>query len=183
MAEINFGRYSSLILRHNLDLVKRQITISGDISQRTLIKIDKQLKILENQSEDIEIMVNTGGGDIEAALGIVDRIRISPCKINTLGLSVVMSAGTIILAAGKHRCATKYTRFMYHCPAVGIPFGRVGGVEAEVKYTKELGRIMDSYLSETTHKPYSFWSTLGKHVDHNFGAEIALEYGLIDEII
>lgn len=183
MSDISFARYSGLLLRHNLDIVKRELVINGTITPKTLTKLDKHLKLLENQPDPITVIVNTGGGDVEVALGIVDRFSLSPCKINTIGTCVVMSAGVIILAAGYYSKATRYTRFMYHGPSVGLPVDRISNIDAEVKYTKELGRIMDRYLSEHTAKPYSFWATLGKHVDNNFGAEQALEYGLIDEII
>ncbi len=42
---------------------------------------------------------------------------------------------------------------------------------------------MLQFLAERTTKPYSFWASTGKHVDHHFDAEQALEYGLIDEIL
>lgn len=183
MSDIGFTRYSGLILKHNLDVVKREIVLSGSVSHKMLSRLDKHLKILEIQPEAITIVVNTGGGDIEAALGIVDRIRLSPCHITTIGTGIVMSAGIPILSSGASRKATKYTRFMYHCPGLSMSFHRLTNVDAEVKYTKELGRIMDKLLAENTKKNYIFWSGLGKHVDYNFNAEQALEFGLIDEIL
>ncbi len=182
-SELSFQRYSTLILRHNIDLVKREITLQGNVSMKMLTKLDKALKLLEIQPEDITIVINTLGGDVEAALGIIDRIRNSSSNIHTIGTGVIMSAGIPILAAGITRKATKYARFMYHCPSMNLPFNRISNVESEVKYTKELGRIMDHFLAEVTSKPYAFWVTLGKHIDHNFNADQALEYGLISEIL
>lgn len=181
--ELSFNRFSGLVLKHGIDLVKREVYLQGPVSMNMLKRLDKALKLLEIQPEDITVTINTQGGDIEAAFGIIDRIRTSSSAIHTVGTGVVMSAGIPILASGATRKATKYTRFMYHCPSSSLPLLRVSNIDAEVKYTKELGRVMDKLLSETTSKPYSFWVSIGKHVDHNFNSENALSYGLIDEVI
>lgn len=182
-SNLSFQRYSGLILRYNIDLVKREISLVGPITMKTLIKLDKALKLLEIQPDDITIVLNTSGGDIEAALGIIDRIRCSSSKIHMIGTGIIMSAGIPILAAGATRKATRFTRFMYHCPSASVPFTRLGNIDTEVKYIKELGKVIDKFLAEATGKSYAFWTTLGKHVDHNFDAEKAMEYNLIDEIL
>ena len=183
MSELSFSRYSGLILRHNIDLVKREIAISGVISWKTLTKLDKQLKLLEIQADPITVIVNTSGGDIEATLGIIDRIRNSSNEITTVGTGIIMSAGIPILASGTHRKATQFARFMHHDGGIGLTFTRMASAESEVKYSKELNNIINKFLASRTNKPYSFWVTTGKHVDFYFTADEALTYGLIDEIL
>jgi len=182
-SQLSFNRFSSLVLRHSIDLVKREVNISGPISMRTLFKLDKQLKLLEIQADPITVVINTPGGDVEAALGIIDRLRNSSSEIHTIGTGIVMSAGVPILAAGISRKATKYARFMYHGPTMALGRDRIPNVDSEIKYVKELSRATDSFLAEVTGKPYTFWSGMGKHVDHYFGADMALEFNLIDEIL
>jgi ATP-dependent Clp protease protease subunit len=181
--ELSFNRFSGLVLRHGIDLVKREVVISGAISMRTLSKLDKHLKLLEIQEGAITVVINTPGGDVEAALGIVDRIRNSSNEINTIGTGIIMSAGIPILAAGRSRKATKYAKFMYHGPNFAMGRERIPNVDNEVKYVKDLDRSVNSFLAEATEKPYTFWSGMGKHVDNYFGADMALEYGLIHEIL
>lgn len=183
MTEISFARYSGLILRHNIDILNREITLSGQITHKTLTKLDKQLKMLELQPDEITIRISTPGGDMEAALGIIDRIRTSPCVINTIGTCIIMSAGLMILVSGQNRKATKYARFMHHAASMGIHSSRMTTVENEVKYCKELERVTSNILATTTKKPYSYWASLGKHIDHYFNAEEALELGIVDEVI
>jgi len=183
MGKISFSRYSRLILRHNIDVVKREIVLSGQVNAKMLLKLDKQLKLLENQDEPIHIVINTEGGHLYETMGIVDRIRNSPNEIITIGTCKIMSAGVIIIAAGDIRKATKYTRFMHHSAGMGMSYERMPNLEGEIKHTKELDRIMLQFLAERTSKPYSFWAITGKHVDYHFDAEQALEYGLIDEIL
>jgi ATP-dependent protease ClpP protease subunit len=38
-------------------------------------------------------------------------------------------------------------------------------------------------MAETTKMPYSYWTSIGKHVDFYFDADKALEIGLLDEVI
>ncbi len=181
--ELSFQRYSGLILRHNIDLVRREIAITGSISWKTLTKLDKQLKLLEIQTDPIIIIVNTPGGDLEATLGIIDRIHNSSSEITTIGTGIIMSAGIPIIASGTYRKATKFARFMHHDCSMGLTFSRLASAESELKYCKELNNTINKYLASKTTKPYSFWVTTGKHVDHYFTSEEALSYGLIDEIL
>lgn len=183
MADISFARYSSLILKQNLDLLKRELTITGDITDRVANKFDRQLKLLETQEGDITVIVNTYGGSIHASFAIIDRIRNSSCKINTIATGKIMSAGLGIVAAGFTRKATKYCIFMHHgLSAYGVS-GTIPQVENDLKASKELDRMRFQFLAQQTKKPYSFWSSSGKHLDYTFNAESALDYGLIDEIL
>lgn len=184
MTEISFARYSSLILRHNIDILRREIVIIGDITTKSSIKLDKQLKVLEATSEDITIILNTYGGSIQAAFAMADRIRNSMCKINIIGTGVVMSAGLTILVSGTTRRATELTTFMHHGLSSANPnYESIATQENELKSSKELDRVRFKHLAARTKKPYSFWASTGKHTDHVFSAQQALDYGLIEEVI
>ena len=181
--DLSFSRFSGLILKHNLDLVKRELTLTGVITWKAFQKLDKRLKLLELHEGEINLVVNTGGGDIETTLAIIDRIKNSPNIINTTGIGIVMSAGVPILASGAKRSVTKNCRFMYHGAGLAVPYNRMPNAENELKYIKELSGTLDKILATETNKPYSFWAGLGKHVDHYFNAEEAKDLGLVDEII
>jgi len=183
MSEISFSKYSGLILHHNIDLIRREIAIDGDITDRRARKFDKQMKVLESQEGEITVTVNTYGGSIHACFAIIDRIRASGCVVNTVGTGVVMSAGLSILAAGENRKATKYCTFMHHGLSGESGFTNIPNQEAALKGSKELDRVRFRHLAERTSKPYSFWASTGKHVDHSFNSEQAKEYGLINEIV
>ena len=120
-----------------------------------------------------------------ASFAIIDRIRNSPNTIHTIGTGVIMSAGISILAAGDTRAATKYASFMHHglSNGPGNSWENIATQEQNLKASKDLDRTRFRYLAERTKKPYSFWASAGKHVDHSFSAEEALEYGLIEKIL
>ena len=186
MGEISFNKYTSLLLRNGIDMLNREVSIIGDIKLSTFVKFDRQLKMLETNKEDITVVLNSIGGSVVEALAIVDRIRNSPCTIDIVATGAVMSAALSILASGHHRKATKYTNFMHHGlsqSTSGHVSETIPQIENELKASKDLDRVRFKHLAECTKKPYSFWASAGKHVDHIFSADQALEYGLIDEIV
>lgn len=183
MSELSFNRYSGLILKNNLDVVRREIVLQGHVSMGMLSKLDKHLKLLEIQEGGITVKINTPGGDVEACLGIIDRITSSSHEITTVGTGIIMSAGVPILAAGDIRKATRFTRFMHHGMSANVPTNRIPNIEGELKYFKELDKVINRFLGEKTLKNYLFWAGLGKSVDAYFDAETAKEFGVIDEII
>lgn len=184
MTDISFSQYSGLVLRHHIEIIKRELMIVGEIRERTYVRLDKQLKLLENNEGDITLVLNSVGGDIPATFAIIDRIVMSPCNIHIIGTGNIMSAALSILVSGTTKRATKYTNFMHHgLSSFTHGYENVPTKEHELKICKEMDRMRFKHLSENTKKPYSFWSSTGKHLDHMFNADLALEYGLIDEIL
>lgn len=183
MSEISFSRYTGLLLRHGLDLIKREIVINGVITDRLFKSLDKQLKILENQDTPLRILLCTPGGSVTSGMAIVDRLTNSPCEITVIATGRVMSMGIPILAAGDVRKATRFAEFMHHGASVDFPYGTLPIQENDLKSVKTQETTINKYLAEVTKKPYSFWASTGKHMNHYFDSDKALEYGLIDEIL
>lgn len=184
MSEISFTKYSSMLLKYGVDLLNREIILSGDITSKSRLKFYKLMKILEVNKEPITISINSLGGSIEEQFSIIDIINSSPCDITTIGTGRIMSAALSILASGKYRQATKYAQFMHHgLNSTNPTTMTVPHSEVDLKYSKELDRLRFKFLAEHSKKPYSFWASTGKHTDFYFNSEKALEFGLIDEII
>ena len=99
-----------------IDLKNRSIRISEEIDEfETPAKIDAALTDMESHSKKgITIKIISPGGSTYGALAIVDRIRMSKCKIVTVCLGQVMSAASLILAAGDKRIIGRYAWVMHH---------------------------------------------------------------------
>ena len=54
----------------------------------------------ENETEPVDMYIQSPGGEIEAGLAIYDIIKLMPYKVNTIGLGMVASMGAFMLAAG-----------------------------------------------------------------------------------
>lgn len=95
---------------------RRVITIYEEITQTSMMESITQILLLNVQStcKPITILVNSGGGDMHSVFGLVDVIRSSKAKINTVCVGMAASAGAMILAAGHKRYALPSTQIMVH---------------------------------------------------------------------
>jgi ATP-dependent Clp protease protease subunit len=92
----------------------------GDIVEENVQRAIEWI-IYENSMECsketvLQLHVNSIGGDLYQALGLIDVMRLSKIPIRTIGLGAVMSAGFLIFASGTpgQRYITKNCGIMCH---------------------------------------------------------------------
>jgi ATP-dependent Clp protease protease subunit len=172
-------------VEYGIDFTGRRIYLHGDIDPDSVATAIRGIYLLAEQSPNpIQLIITSYGGDIDQAFALHDVIRGVPNYIYTVALGTCMSAAPFLLAAGcpGHRSASENAEFMLHATSLELG-GMLGNVEATVKATKRRSEAMDRLLGKYTKKDYRFWAKIGKSaVDHYFGAEQALEWGLIDRI-
>ena len=64
----------------------------------------------------MQLYINSPGGDLYQALGLIDMMNLSKNKIRTIGMGAVMSAAFLIFASGEkgERLVTKNCGLMCH---------------------------------------------------------------------
>ena len=64
----------------------------------------------------LQIIINSPGGDLNAAFAVIDVMKGCPIPVHTVGLGQIASAGFMIFIAGKkgHRLLTPNTSIMSH---------------------------------------------------------------------
>lgn len=93
--------------------------INGEINEDSVGPVVKWL-IYENldtsKEKILTIYINSTGGDLYQAFGLIDVMRASPHVVRCIGIGAVMSAAFLIFASGdtNHRYAAKNTSFMCH---------------------------------------------------------------------
>ncbi len=93
--------------------------INGEIDEDSIGAAVKWL-ICENLDTSKEklltLYINSTGGDLYQAFGLIDVMRASPHVVRCIGIGAVMSAGFLIFASGDkgYRYAAKNTSFMCH---------------------------------------------------------------------
>ena len=131
---------------------------------------------------DLNLNINSFGGDTYAMFGLVDKMRSLPVKVNTICLGTCMSAGAVILAAGTGtRKAHKHSSIMVHDGQVGIQ-EKVADFQRASEHFKDLTDRCNKLMAEVTKKDFEYWENINKF-DSYLTAEQALEVGIIDEII
>ena len=137
----------------------RAIALYGDIEEERasetisgIIAMYNSGRSEEDTSENLDFYISTHGGDTEEMFAIYDTMRMFGDKmpISTIGLGKVMSAGILLLAAGKkgHRKVGKNCRFMFHAVMGRSSTGTIRRINNEVnefkwaqeRYTKSLAK-------------------------------------------
>jgi len=90
----------------------------GDIEEENIADAIKWI-VYENsikEGSELTLYINSQGGDLYQALGLIDMMRLSGKPIHTIGLGAVMSAAFLIFAAGTKECRfiTKNCGIMCH---------------------------------------------------------------------
>jgi ATP-dependent Clp protease protease subunit len=93
--------------------------INGEINEESIGAAVKWL-IYENldtsKEKVLTLYINSTGGDLYQAFGLIDVMRASPHVVRCIGIGAVMSAAFLIFASGdrEQRYAAKNTSFMCH---------------------------------------------------------------------
>jgi len=137
----------------------------------------------ENPDKDINIYINSPGGDINAMFAIYDTMSYIRPEINTICLGQAASAAAVLLASGTRgkRLALPHSRVIIHQPYSGAQ-GQASDVELAAKEIMRLKAALEDVLSIHTGQPIEKIQT---DTDRDFvmTAEQAKEYGIIDEIL
>ena len=148
--------------------------------------ISAQLIFLEseNPDKDINIYINSPGGDITALFAIYDTMQFIKNDIATICLGQAASAAAVLLAAGTKgkRLALPHARVLLHQPSGQVGYGQVTDLELAAAEIQRMREILDAILSEHTGQPIE---KIHVDTDRDFVMEVqeALEYGIIDQVI
>jgi ATP-dependent Clp protease, protease subunit len=137
----------------------------------------------ENPDKDINIYINSPGGDITALFAIYDTMRYIKPDIATICYGQAASAAAVLLAAGApgKRLALPHCRVLLHQPYAGAQ-GQATDIELAAKEILRLRELLEEILAEHTGQPID---RIHRDTDRDFvmTAEEAREYGIIDEVI
>lgn len=163
----------------------RIIFIGSDITDQVANVVIGQLLFLqnENKKQDINIYVNSPGGNVTAGLAIYDTMQFVTCDVATYCVGQAASMGCVLLAAGTSgkRYALPHARLMLH-----QPWGGAQGSATDIMiHAEEIARVkkqLNGILARHTGKDLA---TIETDTDRDFfmEAQEAKEYGLVDEVI
>ena len=138
----------------------------------------------ENPDKDINIYINSPGGDITGLFAIYDTMQFIRNDIATICYGQAASAAAVLLAAGTKgkRLALPHARVLLHQPYGAMGYAQVTDLELAAKEILRMRDLMEEMLSHHTGQPLE---RIHVDTDRDFvlEAEAALEYGIIDEVI
>ena len=161
----------------------------GEITEDNINDAVKWLTFENLDAKDDRILtlyVNSQGGDLYEAFGLIDMMRNSRIPIRTIGYGSVMSAAFLIVASGAQgeRYVTKNCGIMCHQMSVFEEQGKYHDIKATRKETDRLNKAMYDVLKETTGLDGRIIKTklLPAH-DVYMTAEEMIEFGAADQIL
>jgi ATP-dependent Clp protease, protease subunit len=137
----------------------------------------------EDPEKDVNIYINSPGGEITALLAIYDTMKFVRPDKSTFCFGQAASAAAVLLAAGTKgkRFALPHARILLHQPYGGAA-GQATDIELQAKEILRMRDLLNEMLATDTGQQIS---KIQQDTDRDFimGAEEARAYGLIDEVI
>ena len=176
--ERSFDIYSRL-------LRDRIVMVSGPIETNMANTIVAQLLFLEseNPNADISLYINSPGGEVYAGLAIMNTMQYIKPNVSTIGMGVVASMASVLLAAGEKgkRFLLPNATVMIHQPSAGTQ-GMITDMEISVREGQRLKKLITEKMSEFTgRKEKEVFDAMER--DNWMDAEAAKKFGLIDGIL
>jgi ATP-dependent Clp protease, protease subunit len=176
--ERSFDIYSRL-------LKERIVFLGTPIDDQVGNLVMAQLLHLESEDpdKDINLYINSPGGDITSLFAVYDTMQYIKSDVSTLVMGQAASAAAVLLAAGARgkRYALPHSRVLIHQPHGGAQ-GQAVDIEIQAREILRYRRLLDEILAEHTGQTLE---KIAKDTDRDFimTAEQAVEYGLIDQVI
>src|SRR5437868_5817350 len=195
MAELSDRLVAELVdavraqLRREIVERLRDVYLIGDIEKDTARQAIERLRDLANDNNrPITLYINSAGGNVTDGLAIHDAVR----HIVSRGIEVTIivqgmaySMGSIVLQAASdgRRLAFPHSWIMIHEPAKWAGWQSTTAAAQHLERLKQMQDQIYKILSSRSGKPLRQIIRDTKRTDFYLDAQMALDYGLIDEIV
>ncbi|HSR20734.1 MAG TPA: ATP-dependent Clp protease proteolytic subunit [Anaerolineales bacterium] len=170
---------------YSLLLKERIIFLGTPIDDQVANVVVAQLLFLnhEDQEKEIQMYINSPGGQVYAGFAIYDTMKMIPNPISTVAVGVTASFGTVLLTAGTkgRRYALPHATIHMHQPLGGAQ-GQATDIEIAARQILRQKAALNEILSRHTGQPLD---VIERDTDRDFylDAKAAVEYGLVDQVL
>ena len=166
-------------------MMDRIIFLGTDVNDQVANIVTAQLLFLESvdASKDIQIYINSPGGEVYSGLGIYDTMQFIKPDVATICTGMAASMAAVLLCAGAHgkRSALPHSRVMIHQPLGGAQ-GQASDIEITareiLKIKEELALIIARHSGKSTEEVIRTGDR-----DYWMIASEAKDFGMIDEVL
>ena len=163
--------------------------LTGEIEEENINKCIKWItyeNLINKADKILTLYINSSGGDLYQAFGLIDVMNTSEYPIRTIGIGSVMSAAFLIMASGSkgERYIAENTGIMCHQFAGGGGDAKFHDLKAEMKENELLNIKMTEVLTNATGKvPSYIKKRLLPPTDVYMTAAEMVEHGAADNIL
>ena len=166
-------------------MMDRIIFRGTEVNSHVANIIQAQLLFLESvdANKDIQIYINSPGGEVYSGLGIYDTMQFIKPDVATICTGMAASMAAVLLCAGAHgkRSALPHSRVMIHQPLGGAQ-GQASDIEITareiLKIKEELALIIARHSGKSTEEVIRTGDR-----DYWMIASEAKDFGMIDEVL
>jgi len=176
--ERSFDIYSRLLKERIVFLGTPVDDNVGNLIMAQLLHLES-----EDPDKDINLYINSPGGDITSLFAIYDTMQYVKCDVSTTVMGQAASAAAVLLLSGApgKRFALPHARVLLHQPHGGAQ-GQAVDIEIQAREIIRYRKLLDQLISEHTGQTLE---KVGKDTDRDYilTANEAVEYGIVDEVI
>jgi len=167
-------------------LLRERIIFLGTPIDDTIANlICAQMLFLESEDpdKDINLYINSPGGNITGLLAIYDTMKYIKPDVSTFCFGQAASAAAVLLGTGTKgkRFALPHARVLLHQPWGGVG-GQASDIEIQAREMMRTKDMLNALLAADTGQSVE---KITKDTDRDYiiSADEAVAYGLIDEVI
>jgi ATP-dependent Clp protease protease subunit len=176
--ERSFDIYSRLLKERIVFLGTPIDDAVGNLIMAQLLHLES-----EDPDKDINLYINSPGGDITSLFAIYDTMEYIKPAVSTIVMGQAASAAAVLLLAGEKgkRYALPHSRVLLHQPHGGAQ-GQAVDIEIQAKEITRYRKLLEELIAEHTGQPLE---KVAKDTDRDYilTADEAVEYGVVDEVI
>lgn len=174
----------TLDLFSNEFLHERRIRLTGEIDDVMADEMIAAIQYLDSVSDkEIELVVNSPGGAVNAGLAILDAMRAARSDIRTVCSGHAASMGALLVTCGGTKGKREiypHAEMMIHQPLGGV-CGQASDVQLTAVHLLKVKKKLVDLLADATDRPAK---KIDIDIDRDLwlNAEEAVKYGLVDKI-
>ena len=176
--ERSFDIYSRLLKERIVFLGTPIDDAVGNLIMAQLLHLES-----EDPDKDINLYVNSPGGDITSLFAIYDTMQYIKPAVSTICMGQAASAAAVLVLAGTKgkRYALPHSRILLHQPHGGAQ-GQAVDIEIQAKEITRYRKLLEELIAEHTGQSLE---KVAKDTDRDYilTADEAVEYGVVDEVI
>ena len=164
----------------------RILFLSGEVTSESMDVLTAQILYLDSvDNRDINLYINSGGGDCYSGLQLVSVMDFVKSNVSTTVLGLAASMAAVIASNGAKgkRIALPYSRFMIHQPSSYNGYSKFTDSKIALKEMESVRNDLYEVLAKNSGKSIEETIDLCENGDKWLKANEAVEMGYIDKII
>jgi ATP-dependent Clp protease protease subunit len=167
-------------------LLDRIVFLSGEVNSTSMDTIVAQLLYLDSIDErDINIYINSGGGDCYSGLELVSVMNFIKSDVSTTVLGLAASMGAVIASSGAKgkRFLLPYSRFMVHQPLSSFGYSKFTDSKIALEEMESVRNDLYEVLAKNSGKTIEEIIPMCENGDRWMKPNQTIELGFADKII